>query len=71
MSKQLFGNHYYSMENSFKTKAEAQREATKLRKSGKYLVRVAPTGLAKWGWTSVGSVYVCEEGQIKNKEILI
>lgn len=45
MSKRLFGEHYYSMEDSYKTKAEAQRAARGLR-GEKYYVRVANTG---WG----------------------
>lgn len=46
MSKRAFGEYYYSMENSYVTKREAQREAKKLKATGKYYVRVAPTG---WG----------------------
>jgi len=46
MSKRAFGNYYYSMENSYSTKAEAKRVAKKLRAAGKYFVRVARTG---WG----------------------
>ena len=49
MSKKLFGNYYYSMENSYNTKREAERDADKLRKTGKYYVRVAKTGWGKIG----------------------
>lgn len=44
MSKRLFGDHYYSMEDSYRTKGEAQKAAKRFR--GKYYVRVANTG---WG----------------------
>lgn len=44
MSKRAFGDYYYSMENSYATKAEAQRDAARFRKTGKYFVRVARTG---------------------------
>jgi len=47
MSKRAFGSWYYSMENSYDTKAQAQRAAEQLRKTGKYYVRVAKTGWAK------------------------
>ena len=46
MGKRAFGQWYYSMENSYPTKAEAQREANKIKKEGVYFVRVAPTN---WG----------------------
>ena len=49
MSKRLFGNYYYSMENSYDTKAQAQREAQRLRRTGKYYVRVGRTGWGKQG----------------------
>ena len=49
MSKRAFGEYYYSMENSYDTKALAQREARKFRAGGKYYVRVAKTGWPKPG----------------------
>lgn len=49
MSKRLFGDYYYSMENSYNTKAEAERDAKKIRKTSKYYVRVARTGLVRYG----------------------
>ena len=55
MSKRLFGTWYYSMENSYGTKAEANREANKLRKTGKYFVRVASTG---WSTGDKWAVYL-------------
>jgi len=49
MSKRAFGNYYYSMENSYATKAAAVRDAKRFRKMGKYFVRVARTGWGKLG----------------------
>lgn len=43
MSKRLFGTYYYSMEDSYVTKAEAQRDAKRFRAEG-YYARVARTG---------------------------
>ncbi|MFO7995690.1 MAG: hypothetical protein R6U93_00855 [Dehalococcoidia bacterium] len=49
MSKRLFGSHYYSFEDHYKTKGEAQKAAAKFRVKGKYHVRVAKTGLGPAG----------------------
>lgn len=47
MSKRLFGKYYYSMEDSYRTKGEAQKAARSLRKKRRdFYVRVANTG---WG----------------------
>ena len=46
MSKRAFGSYYYSMENSYATKREAEKDAKRLRKTGKYYVRVAHTDSA-------------------------
>ena len=40
MSKRAFGKYYYSMENSYHTKAEAQVVAQRFRATGKYYVRI-------------------------------
>ena len=47
MSKWIFGQHYYSMESSYKLKSEAQKAASKIKATGKYYVRVAPAGFGK------------------------
>lgn len=47
MSKRAFGKYYYSMENSYKLKSEAQKAAREIKAAGKYLVRVAPAGFGK------------------------
>lgn len=47
MSKRLFGKHYYSMEDSYRTKRDAQKAAHHIRrKHPEWYVRVANTG---WG----------------------
>ena len=45
MSKRAFGKYYYSMEDTYSTKVEAQRAAGRFRATGKYYVRVAKTGM--------------------------
>ena len=50
MSKKLFGNYYYSMENSYRTKKEAQKDAKKFRAGGKYFVRVSSSGFSTEPW---------------------
>ncbi|MFA5049041.1 MAG: hypothetical protein WC516_08510 [Patescibacteria group bacterium] len=47
MSKRAFGGHYYSMSDSYPNRIQAEYNATKIRKTGKYLVRVAKSGFGK------------------------
>ena len=47
MSKRAFGNYFYSMEDSYAKKSDAQKAAKELRGKG-YLVRVAETGWSRW-----------------------
>ncbi|GAG35151.1 unnamed protein product [marine sediment metagenome] len=50
MSRKLFGDWYYSMENSYATKAQAQKDAKECRRGGRYHVRVAKSGFTGEPW---------------------
>ena len=54
MSKRLFGQYYYSMEDSYPTKDGASRRAKYFREKG-YFARIAKTG---WDPGDKWAVYI-------------